>query len=219
MKTRYVENEGRRLLSSARKARLCEEYLRLRSVGFSGIGASRALNHSASLFSGAGSMLARYLTGGVSALDQRREAAAAGCELSSRIEALGWFIPAASFFFFSAKGRRALRKAIRRTIALPELPTGWRADTRATFLRRLALDKPPRCPEALRADIEGRLREGRAPVPWRIARKITTSPALALNYTAEVPVKDLAAVPFGAVVARLGSAKPGGLCRLSIELL
>ena len=202
------------------RAALCEEYLRLRDEGrFTVTGAARALGRSASSFSGKGSMLHRYLRGGIAGLTRRGRGAAAS-DLSEQIEALGWFVPAAQFFYLSAHRRQgALVGAFRSAAALPSLPIGWRRATRARFLARLNLEAPPACPANLREAMAIREREGKPLAPARIERLVKSTPADIRRHCVEAPVEDLARVPFAAITNRLAELQPGGNCRLTIELL
>jgi hypothetical protein len=88
-----------------RRAAYMEEFLRLRQVDHMTVtGAARALQKSPSLFSGQNSLLKRYQRGGLTELTQpRHDGAANGSDLSHRIEALGWFVSASRFLYFSAK--------------------------------------------------------------------------------------------------------------------
>ena len=202
------------------RAALCEEYLRLRDEGhFTVTGAARAIGLAASFFSGEGSMLQRYLRGGIAGLTRRGRGAAA-TDLSQQIEGLGWFIPAARFFFLSVHRRQgALVGAIRRAAALPMLPLGWRRETRARFLARLNLEAPPECPVSLREELATREREGKPIVPPRIERLVKTSPVRIRRHCFEAPVEELARMNLSAIAARLAGLEPGGNCRLTIELL
>ena len=202
------------------RAALCEEYLRLRDEGhFTVTGAARALGRSASSFSGEGSMLQRYLRGGIAGLTRRGRGVAAS-DLSQQIEGLGWFIPAARFFFLSAHRRQgALVGAVRRAAALPRLPLGWRNDTRARFLARLNLEASPECPASLREALARREGEGKPIVPPRIDRLIKTSPVRIRRHCVEAPVEELARIYWAAITKRLAELEPGGKCRLTLELL
>jgi hypothetical protein len=74
------------------RAALYEEFLRMRDQEhFTVTGAARTLGIPASSVSGEGSMLSRYIRGGLAGLERHGGVAGAG-SLSRRIEALGWFI-------------------------------------------------------------------------------------------------------------------------------
>jgi hypothetical protein len=201
-------------------AALFEEYLDLRDrKHFTVTGAARAIGLSASTVSGQGSMLSRYLHGGIAGLTRRGRGAVAS-DLTHQIELLGWFVPAAQFFYLSAHRRKgALVGAFRRAAALPMLPLGWRIETRARFLARLDLEAPPECPASLREELATREREGKPIVPPRIERLVKTSPASTRRYCVEAPVEELARMNLSAIAARLAGLEPGGKCRLTIELL
>jgi hypothetical protein len=202
------------------KAAQLEEFVRLRTdLHLTLTGAARAVGLPASSCCGEDSTLNRYLRAGIAGL-QRRGRGGAASALSRRIEALGWFIPAASFLYFSAARRRfALAAAIQRTIALPTMPGSWRNETRARFLAHLGADAAPCCPADLREELLSRDREKKPIVPGRIARLIKISPSRLRRYYIEAPVKDLAQIPFAAVTTRLAELQPDGTCRLILELL
>jgi hypothetical protein len=181
--------------------------------------AARAVGLPASLVSGKDSMLSRYLGQGIAGLARPRVGSAAS-DLAKQIEALGWFIPAAQFFFLSARTRRgALAKAVRRAAAVPNVPRGWRKETVARFLARLDVPAMPECPAGLQAELVKREREGKPIVPPRIARLIQASPASARRYCLEAPAENWAQIKFGAITKRLAELEPGGTCRLTIELI
>ena len=202
------------------RAALCEQFLRLRDERhFTVTGAARALGRSASSFSGEGSMLQRYLRGGLAGLTRRGRGAGTS-DLATQIESLDWFVPAAQFFYFSAHRRRgALVGAVRRAAALPSLPLGWRRETRARFLARLNLEAPPECPASLRGELATREREAKPIVPPRITRLIKSTPASIRRHCIETPVEELARVNFSAILTRLAENEPGRVCRLTIDLL
>jgi len=203
-------------------AALFEEFMRLRQVEHMPlVGAARALGKSPSLFSGRDCLFKRYQRGGLAELAQsRRDGTANGSDLTLRIEGLGWFIPAAQFFYYSTNRRRgALAKAIWRAAALPELPRGWNRDTSTRFLARLNLPALPECPAELRAELAARERAGKPPVPPRIARLLKASPSSARRHCFETRVEDLAQVPFAAIAKTLSETQPGRVCRLILELL
>jgi hypothetical protein len=165
-------------------------------------GAARLLGRSPSLFSGPNSMLARYLSGGVAGLVPPARVSVAGSDLTEWIEGLGWFVPAASFFYMCTNltcDRGSVPEAVRRTISLPALPVGWKRGQRERFLRAIkskskneskgeiaeevsdevsdkVLDVPT-CPVELREAILAREKAGQAMVPSRIARQITVASA------------------------------------------
>jgi hypothetical protein len=198
-----------------------EEFLRLQEhEHFTLTAAARAIGLSASTVSGPGSMLVRYLRGGLAGLERQGGSGAGASDLCRRIEALGWFIPAAQFFYWSANRRRgALAKAVRRAAALPTLPCGWRKETHARFLARLGADAAPECPADLREELSRREREKKPIVSGRIARLVTVSPLSMRRYAIEAPVAELSQIPFAAIISRLAELQPDGTCSLTIELL
>jgi hypothetical protein len=181
--------------------------------------AARAVGISASALSGKDAMLTRYRRDGIAGLTRCRIGAPV-VELTRQIERLGWFVPAAQFFYLSARRRHgALVGAVRRAVALPELPCGWHQETVARFLARLNLEAPPQCPASLREELLSRERAGKAIVPPRIERLIQVSPANIERYCTEAPIGELARINFTAIVTRLAELRPGGNCRLTLELL
>jgi hypothetical protein len=203
------------------RAAVCEEFLRLRDrEHFTVTGAARAIGLSASSFSGKGSMLCRYLRGGLAGLERPGGSGAGACHLSRRIEELGWFIPAAQFCYLAAYRRRgSLVAAIHHAAALPNLPRGWRQETHARFLSRLNLEAAPECPEELRAELLTRERQNRQIVPERIMRQIKASPSSIRQYSIEMPVGELSQIPFTAMARRMAELEPGATCRLSMDLV
>lgn len=125
------------------QARACAEFIRLTEVEhYTLTGAARALGISAARFCGEDSMLSRWLRGGLAALLPQKLPGAESqvSELTQQIEALGWFIPAARFFYLltnRTNNSGSVPEAIRRTISLPHLPIGWSNATRKKFLRSL----------------------------------------------------------------------------------
>lgn len=159
-----------------RLARELDEFLALVASGYSARQAARALGRSPSWFCGEDSPLARYRRGGVAALlpAGRKPGTAA------RFEVPDWFIPAARFFYLAsnaARARGSVPEAIRRTISLPALPTGW---TRAQAERLAAVlgGELPTCPPALREAILAREKAGKPLVPERLARQIALPESL-----------------------------------------
>ena len=197
-----------------------EDFLRLRdSEHFSVTGAARAVGLHVSAVSGEGAMLGRYLRGGIAGLTRCGRGARAS-DLAQQIESLGWFVPAAQFFYLSAHRRQgALVGAIRSAAALPSFPLGWRRDTRVRFLARLSLEAAPECPAFLREALATRAREGKPIVPPRIERLIKVSPSSIRRHCVEGSLEELARIPFAAITKRLAELEPGGNCRLTIELL
>ena len=161
------------------KSMLLDEFLRLRDQeNFTVTGAARAIGVPASMISGKASLLSRYLREGLAGLERDRSGGASGFNLSRRIEALGWFIPTARFFYLAANRKRgALPKAVLQAAALPDLPQGWPQGTRSRFLEHLDLLACPECPADLRQELAKRQEGGKGAVPPRTARLIKTSPA------------------------------------------
>jgi len=165
------------------RARLCEDFLRLTKDGtLSLCQAARALRCSPSYFSGAASPLARFLQGGVSALLTIRPPSTNVGDVSAAIERLGWFLPAARFFYLitnRTRGAGSVPEAIRRTISLPAVPVGWQRDITARLIKIAGTDGAlPICPAELRETLLAREKAGRPFVTDRIARKITSRPAV-----------------------------------------
>lgn len=162
------------------RALLCDEFIRLTEVEhFSLVGAAKRLGKSPSLFSGPNSMLARYLGGGAVALLPCRPATSVNVgELTEQIESLGWFIPAARWFYLNTNRTNnsgSVPEAVRRTISLPNLPIGWSRAIQQKFLRAIGGELPT-CPVELREAILARQAAGQPLVPERIARQITVNP-------------------------------------------
>lgn len=171
------------LRAGAEVAAVCEEYLRLRKEGWSNGAAAHAVNKPASYFSGPNSVLARYRREGVAALATPTPTRPGG-ELSTRLEAAGWFVASARFFYMltdRAWRRGSVPEAVRCVLSLPRLPRGWKTRTRNQFeelLRRAGFGAIPICPPELREEILARERAGRPLVPGRIARQIAVNPAV-----------------------------------------
>jgi hypothetical protein len=104
-------------------------------------GAARLLGRPASMFSGRDSVLSRYRRGGIAAVMRSQGIEARPrLDLTARIEGLGWFVPAARFFYLNTNAtadRGSLPESIRRTISLPHLPVGWTEGMRGRFLRAI----------------------------------------------------------------------------------
>jgi hypothetical protein len=168
------------------EAALYREFLQLTTeAGHSLRSAAKLLGKSASQFSGENSRFTRFLRLGVAGLlPEPRHAGAKLAGLSAQIEALGWFVPAAKFFNLkcnSAADRGSVPEAIRRTISLPALPTGWTNGLKTQLLKTInaaltsdlrPLTSVPACPPELRAAILARERAGQPLVPERVARQI-----------------------------------------------
>lgn len=163
------------------RANACQEFIRLTEIEhWSLVGAARYLGRSPAFFCGPDAMLARWLRGGVAALlpEQKSKASSLKSEVTAQIEALDWFIKAASFFYSAsnvASGRGSVPEAIQRTISLPNLPNGWSRAITAKFLRFLNLNELPVCPVELRELILARAKNGQPFVPTRIHRQITVN--------------------------------------------
>lgn len=203
------------------KAAICEEFLRLTTKeGFPVTAAAKAVGLSPSFFSGKDAMLRRYERDGLAGLERRPGSGSPAIDLSQRLEALGWFVPAASFFYYSAGCRRgSLIQAIRRAAALPSLPLGWTKATRAQFLEALGLASVPECPAKLRKELAKRESKRKAAVPDRIARQIVKSPSDMRAYEFAAPIGDMAKMPLEAVIKRLAQVDPAKTCRLTLVLL
>lgn len=162
------------------KSALIEKFLQLTSAGYTLTAASHMLGRPPSYFSGKKSILRRHHEEGTAGVlpKPREYSAAARCELTRKIEATGWFVRAARYFYLNAPGRRAsVSAAVRLVMNLPALPPGWSAATRERFRRHLGYDQLPQCPPGLRQDLERRAASRRPLVPERIARTIAGVPA------------------------------------------
>ncbi len=155
-------------------AALCRQFDELMAGGFHSLRSAAAeLGKSASYFSGDTSVYARWKRGGLAALAPARRVAAPG---SRAMDLPAWFIPAARFFYIFSNYRRAggsVPEAVRRTISLPVMPTGWNNSHKARFLKAIGgLTAVPACPVELREDILARQNAGRAIVPETVAKAI-----------------------------------------------
>jgi len=169
------------LAEAQAKAALCERFLALMRTGqYTLAGAAKLLGKPPSTFSGQDCLLARYLRGGLAALTPPRREPAGG-DLSSAIEAIPWFVPAAKFFYLNTNAtadRGSLPAAVRRTISLPNLPVGWHTGLRRQFLRAIQCEDPPSCPADVRDAILARQAAGKPLVPPRISRQIAIPRAI-----------------------------------------
>lgn len=216
-----LRNDPAARLGDLRKAATFEEFLRLTEAEhYTLTGAAAAIGRSPSVFCGSTSLLPRYLRDGIAGLRRKAGAGAAVSELSRKIEALGWFVPAAKFLYFSARQRRgALRWAVHQATRLPRLPWGWRKDTRGKFLERLGLAEAPECPAWLREEIEQRELAGKLSVPERIARQITTASAVTNRYVIELRPEELRELALEPVLKRLVESGATRAIRITLELV
>jgi hypothetical protein len=182
------------LFNAQVQANLCERFLHLTQVEHhTTTAAAKLLGRSPATFSGANSILARYLRGGIAALLPPTRQGLNASELTQAIQSLGWFVPAAKFFYLSTNyqaDRGSVPEAIRRTISLPALPIGWTNATRAKLLAAIHshLSDPstlnpqpstfPECPRDIREAILARQTAGKPLVPETIARQITATRTL-----------------------------------------
>ncbi len=169
-------------------------------------GAAKFLGKSPSLFSGLNSAYARFKRGGVSALlpdniVSRRHSPSG--ELSRQIGDLGWFIPAARFFYLNTNRNSqhgSIPEAVRRSLALPNLPPGWKTGTCQRFAKAIQRGAPspkassedtsgalgdgalPTCPPSIREACLARARAGKPLVPDRISRQIACGPFLVRHH-------------------------------------
>ncbi len=173
------------LRAAQQLANLCERFLELTRDGATPVvAAARQIGKSPSFFSGENSVLARYRRGGIAALlpDDRSVRATTG-DLTKEIEALGWFIPAAKFFWLASNRNwksGSVPEAVRRTISLPNLPNGWSEKTRRQFARAMmaaGFNEIPSCSTELREAILARQAEGAPLVPKRIQQQIIATEA------------------------------------------
>ena len=137
--------------------------------------AARELGRPASMFSGDTSALARFRREGIAGLLPQRGTVSANI----RFEVPAWFVPAAKFFYLLSNRVRnggSVPEAIRRTISLPVLPTGWTNAHKARFLKAIGqTGTVPSCPDELRALILARQDAGQPLVPERLARQIAVN--------------------------------------------
>jgi hypothetical protein len=102
-------------------------------------------------------------------------------ELAKQLTALGWFIPAAKFFYLLTNRTHcagSVPEAVLQTISLPALPTGWPNALRRELLAVLDLPEVPACPPEVREQILQRQKQYRKLVPASIAREIAVNPSL-----------------------------------------
>jgi hypothetical protein len=110
--------------------------------------------------------------------DRREENGRDLSAISQKIIDLGWFIPAAQFFYRLSNLNRysgSVPEAVRRTISLPVVPEKW--SKKKELLEKLQLAELPSCPPELRAEIVGRERKGLPLVTEPITHKIRCSEA------------------------------------------
>jgi hypothetical protein len=187
--TRHTESDWQ---TAQDNANLCERFLQLTRMEDHSLNtAAQLLGKSPSWFSGTNSMLARYQREGVAGLLPKR-APAKPADLTAQIEALGWFIPAAKYFYLLTNRTRdggSVPEAIRKTISLPHVPIGWKTSDINKFLKALSPStinsQPstiPSCPPELREEILQRERAGMEFVPERVARQITVRRAVVHQY-------------------------------------
>lgn len=108
--------------------------------------------------------------------DQREENGRDSSPLSQKILDLGWFIPAAEWFYLKSNRTKysgSLPEAIRRTISLPVGTERWPNGLRNALLNKIGMEEMPTCPEAIREEILERQKKGKDLVSESIARRIT----------------------------------------------
>ncbi|HOC56638.1 MAG TPA: hypothetical protein PKI20_13530 [Verrucomicrobiota bacterium] len=168
-------------VSAVGEAADCAWFKRLLEDGYSGRMAAKMVGKSSGWWSGPDSTYQRWVRGGAAELARaRREPVAAG-DLTCQIEALGWFIPAATYFYMQTNRtleRGSIAEAIRRVISLPYTPVGWSRKDLERFLGVLRMDEAPVCPEGLREAILARQAAGLPLVPGRVARQVKVNPAV-----------------------------------------
>jgi len=172
----YTATEDELKEANERKT-ICERFLTLTRDGSLSLNqAATACGKSASWFSGANSMLARYQREGLAGLLPARPQTTTVGELTSQIESLKWFLPAAEFFYLITNRTNvsgSVPEAIRCVISLPGLPCGWTNVIKNRFLKKLGLTILPTCPDQLREMILARQKAGQPMVPERISKAIT----------------------------------------------
>ena len=158
------------------------EALRMMAGGYSLRQVAAALGVAASRLS---VQMARQARGGAAALRPQRRGAGAAGDLTRWIEGLGWFIPAARFFYLLSNRTwcsGSVPEAVRRTISLPGVPDGWKHGDTARLMKALGRAELPACPVELRELILDRQARGSTLVPERIARQISSTPARVRAY-------------------------------------
>ena len=137
--------------------------------------AARELGRPTSMFSGDTSALARFRREGIAGLLRNPQSAIR----NPQFQVPAWFVPAAKFFYLLSNRVRnggSVPEAIRRTISLPVLPTGWTNAHKARFLKAIGqTGTVPSCPDELRALILARQDAGQPLVPERLARQIAVN--------------------------------------------
>jgi hypothetical protein len=117
--------------------------------------------------------------------DKRKENGPEDGELTTQIKELGWFIPAARFFYLltnRGRGTGSTPEAVLQTISLPNLPTGWPGALKRRLLKKLDLKEIPSCPVNLREIILQRQHEYKPLVPASIARQIVVNKSIVQFY-------------------------------------
>jgi hypothetical protein len=126
-----------------------------------------------------GRKFARWQIGAT--LDNRGANGADEGELTQQIKALGWFIPAARFFYLLTNRTEytgSMPEAVRMTISLPDFPTGWPEALKSRLLKAIGQTEPPICPADLRETILARQKAFKSLVPKGIAKQIIVNPSI-----------------------------------------
>jgi hypothetical protein len=172
---------------AAEKEAVCVEFKRLTGEGMGLNAAARAMGKAPSWFSGAEAPYQRWLREGLAGLLPKGGQGAKDGELTKWILDLGWFIPAARFFYLLTNNTwksGSVPEAIRRTVSLPALPPEWSKSKRASFLKAIengclltSAATAPECPVELREMVLAREKAGKELVPEKVARMVAASPA------------------------------------------
>ncbi|MGH7979542.1 MAG: hypothetical protein ACREE6_09210, partial [Limisphaerales bacterium] len=126
------------LLKAEERAGILRQYQQLIASGISSRQASMQLKKSPSFFHGVNCPLERFKRDGLAGL------VPAPREVPAQFQVPDWFIPAGRFFYCCSNYRRhggSVPEAVRRTIKLPSLPSGWTKGHEREFLRLLKLSK------------------------------------------------------------------------------
>lgn len=174
-------------------AAVCREFAALRAQGLSLNQAAVMLGRSPSWFSGPNAPYTRWQREGRAGLlpQGRRQNIECRSEVTRQIAALGWFIPAAKYFNLILNrtyNSGSVPEAIRRTISLPNVPTGWTNALKEKFLAYLnaqllnsstpQLLNLPECPPQVREAILAREKDGLDLVPESVAKQIALPPSI-----------------------------------------
>ncbi len=135
------------------KAEIFREFERLMETGTHSMRSAAAeLGKSASYFSGGRSLYGRYKREGIAGLLPKPRKPRAKSQELERVPVPDWFISAICFFYLLSFRKRpsgSMPEAVRRTITLPAMPSGWTQSIHRRFLKSLCMDTMPKCPPEL----------------------------------------------------------------------